>query len=171
MDREAGKEKKHVILVLISPLWHFFHRFVKQNKTSDSNSLPGGNKSASEKQRQKRGSWGGSACQIADLVLLNDFLMYILLLYYFTISGSLLVLFFPSITIDPSNIHGLVSRKESHMSVKSSSSVELGSLYRQIEVSAFVTVGCGAGAGLWESNVNYNVNSFLITEAHMNDKT
>ncbi|XP_076594554.1 regulator of G-protein signaling 14 isoform X1 [Chaetodon auriga] len=63
----------------------------KKNKTSDSNSLPGG-KSASEKQRQKRGSWG-----------------------------------------DASNIHGLVTRKELHTSVKSSSSVELGSLYRQIE--------------------------------------
>ncbi|XP_037635516.1 regulator of G-protein signaling 14-like isoform X2 [Sebastes umbrosus] len=49
------------------------------NKLSDSNSLPGG-KSASEKQRQKRESWG-----------------------------------------------------ESHMSVKSTSSVELGSLFRQIE--------------------------------------
>ncbi|XP_041799877.1 regulator of G-protein signaling 14 isoform X2 [Chelmon rostratus] len=63
----------------------------KKNKTSDSNSLPGA-KSASEKQRQKRGSWG-----------------------------------------DASNIHGLVTRKELHTSVKSSSSVELGSLYRQIE--------------------------------------
>ncbi|KAM8733628.1 regulator of G-protein signaling 14 isoform 3-T3 [Acanthopagrus schlegelii] len=63
----------------------------KKNKTSDSNSLPG-EKSASEKQRQKRGSWG-----------------------------------------DASNIHGLVPGKELHMSVKSSSSVELGSLYRQIE--------------------------------------
>ncbi|XP_035525642.1 regulator of G-protein signaling 14 isoform X1 [Morone saxatilis] len=51
----------------------------KKNKISDTHSLPGG-KSASEKQRQKRGSWG-----------------------------------------------------ELHMSVKSSSSVELGSLYRQIE--------------------------------------
>ncbi|KAM9357283.1 regulator of G-protein signaling 14 [Symphorus nematophorus] len=65
--------------------------FSDKKKTSDSNSLPGG-KSASEKQRQKRGSWG-----------------------------------------DASNIHGLVPRKELHMSVKSSSSVELGSLYRQIE--------------------------------------
>ncbi|KAI3351802.1 hypothetical protein L3Q82_020636, partial [Scortum barcoo] len=54
----------------------------KKKNTSDSNSLPSG-KSASEKQRQKRGSWG-----------------------------------------DPANIH---------LSVKSSSSVELGSLYRQIE--------------------------------------
>ncbi|XP_054453842.1 regulator of G-protein signaling 14-like isoform X2 [Anoplopoma fimbria] len=61
------------------------------NKKSDSNSLPGG-KTSSEKQGQKRGSWG-----------------------------------------DESNIHGSVSRKESHVSVKSSSSVELGSLYRQIE--------------------------------------
>ncbi|XP_070769234.1 regulator of G-protein signaling 14 [Enoplosus armatus] len=60
---------------------------LSDKKTSDSNSLPGG-KSASEKQRRKRGSWG-----------------------------------------DPSNIHGSVS----HMSVKSTSSVELGSLYRQIE--------------------------------------
>nr|XP_046262203.1 regulator of G-protein signaling 14 isoform X2 [Scatophagus argus] len=61
-------------------------------KTSDSNSLAGG-RSASEKQRQKRGSWG-----------------------------------------DASNNNGLVPRKEfSNMSVKSSSSVELGSLYRQIE--------------------------------------
>ncbi|KAM7000321.1 regulator of G-protein signaling 14 isoform 2-T2 [Tautogolabrus adspersus] len=34
---------------------------------------------------------------------------------------------------DLSNIHGLVSRTDSHLSVKSSSSVELNSLYRQIE--------------------------------------
>ncbi|KAG7230263.1 hypothetical protein INR49_024367 [Caranx melampygus] len=63
----------------------------KKNKKSDSNSLPGA-KSASEKQRQKRGSWG-----------------------------------------DTSNIESAVSRKESHMSVKSTSSVELGSLYRHME--------------------------------------
>ncbi|XP_022045199.1 regulator of G-protein signaling 14 isoform X1 [Acanthochromis polyacanthus] len=63
----------------------------KKNKKSNSNSLPGG-KSASEKQRQKRGSWG-----------------------------------------DASNIHGSGPRKEAHMSVKSTSSVELGSIYRQIE--------------------------------------
>ncbi|XP_068445785.1 regulator of G-protein signaling 14 [Clinocottus analis] len=63
-----------------------------QNKKSESNSLPGG-KTVSEKQGQKRGSWG-----------------------------------------DASNNNTLVSRIESHMSVKSSSgSVELGSLYRQIE--------------------------------------
>lgn len=64
---------------------------LSDKKKLDSNSLPGG-KSASDKQRQKRGSWG-----------------------------------------DASNIHGLVPRKELHMSVKSSSSVELGALYRQIE--------------------------------------
>ncbi|XP_042349718.1 regulator of G-protein signaling 14 isoform X2 [Plectropomus leopardus] len=58
-----------------------------RSSKSDSNSLPGG-KSASEKQRQKRGSWG-----------------------------------------DASDIHASVS----HMSVKSSSSVELGSVYRQTE--------------------------------------
>ncbi|XP_035804695.2 regulator of G-protein signaling 14 isoform X2 [Amphiprion ocellaris] len=63
----------------------------KKNKKLNSNSLPGG-KSASEKQRQKRGSWG-----------------------------------------DASNIHGSGPQKESHMSVKSTSSVELGSIYRQIE--------------------------------------
>ncbi|XP_071314043.1 regulator of G-protein signaling 14 isoform X3 [Trachinotus anak] len=63
----------------------------KKNKKSDSNSLPGG-KSASEKQRQKRGSWG-----------------------------------------DTSNTQSPISQKESHMTVKSTSSVELGSLYRQIE--------------------------------------
>ncbi|KAF1384619.1 hypothetical protein PFLUV_G00122090 [Perca fluviatilis] len=63
----------------------------KKNKKSCSNSLPGG-KSASEKQRQKRDSWG-----------------------------------------DASNTHSSVSRKESNMSVKSSSSVELGSLYQQME--------------------------------------
>ncbi|XP_028272517.1 regulator of G-protein signaling 14 isoform X3 [Parambassis ranga] len=34
---------------------------------------------------------------------------------------------------DTSNTQGSVSRKESHMSVKSTSSVELGSLYRQLE--------------------------------------
>uniref|UniRef100_UPI0037E71A99 regulator of G-protein signaling 14-like isoform X2 n=1 Tax=Semicossyphus pulcher TaxID=241346 RepID=UPI0037E71A99 len=56
----------------------------KKNKSDSS--------SASEKQRQKRGSWG-----------------------------------------DPSNIRDLVLRTDSHLSVKSSSSVELGSLYRQIE--------------------------------------
>ncbi|XP_032383942.1 regulator of G-protein signaling 14 isoform X2 [Etheostoma spectabile] len=63
----------------------------KKNKKSGSNSLPSG-KSASEKQRQKRDSWG-----------------------------------------DASNTHSSVSRKESNMSVKSNSSVELGSLYQQIE--------------------------------------
>ncbi|XP_039975158.1 regulator of G-protein signaling 14 isoform X2 [Xiphias gladius] len=63
----------------------------KKNKKSGSNSLPGG-KCASEKQRQKRGSWG-----------------------------------------DASNTQGAVLQNESHMSVKSTSSVELGSLYRQIE--------------------------------------
>ncbi|KAK9518005.1 hypothetical protein VZT92_023334 [Zoarces viviparus] len=63
----------------------------KKNKKLDSNSLPSG-KTASEKQGQKRGSWG-----------------------------------------DSSNNHGSVSRREAHASVKSSSSVELGSLYRQIE--------------------------------------
>lgn len=67
--------------------------------------------------------------------------------------GSFLGPFFPSVTIDASNIHGLVTRKELHTSVKSSSSVELGSLYRQIEVSAFVTIALGAGAGLREINV------------------
>ncbi|KAM4555743.1 regulator of G-protein signaling 14 isoform 2-T2 [Odontesthes bonariensis] len=62
-----------------------------KNKNVDSNSLPGA-KSASEKQRQKRGSWG-----------------------------------------DGSNVQGSGPRKETNMSVKSNSSVELGSLYRQIE--------------------------------------
>ncbi|KAM3612999.1 uncharacterized protein V6R79_018554 [Siganus canaliculatus] len=62
-----------------------------KSKTSNSSSLPGG-KIASDKQHQKRGSWG-----------------------------------------DASAIHGLISKKEQHMSIKSSSSVELGSLYRQIE--------------------------------------
>ncbi|XP_026213415.1 regulator of G-protein signaling 14 isoform X2 [Anabas testudineus] len=63
----------------------------KKNKKSDSNSLPVG-KSATEKQRNKRGSWG-----------------------------------------DASNTQGSHSRKDPHMSVKSTSSVELGSLYRQLE--------------------------------------
>ncbi|XP_071373419.1 regulator of G-protein signaling 14a isoform X3 [Centroberyx affinis] len=63
----------------------------KKNRKPDSNSSPGG-KSAAEKQRQKRGSWG-----------------------------------------DMSTTHAVVARKESQMSVKSTSSVELGSLYRQTE--------------------------------------
>ncbi|XP_034398920.1 regulator of G-protein signaling 14-like isoform X1 [Cyclopterus lumpus] len=64
----------------------------KKNKKSDSNSLPG-EETASEKQGQKRGSWG-----------------------------------------DASDNHSSVSQKESHLSVKSSSSsVGPGSLYRQIE--------------------------------------
>ncbi|KAK1904841.1 Regulator of G-protein signaling 14 [Dissostichus eleginoides] len=63
----------------------------KKNRKSDSNSFPVG-RSASEKQQQKRGSWG-----------------------------------------DSTNIHGSVSQKESHLSVKPNSGVELGSLYRQIE--------------------------------------
>ncbi|XP_026185384.1 LOW QUALITY PROTEIN: regulator of G-protein signaling 14 [Mastacembelus armatus] len=62
----------------------------KKNK-KDSNSLPSG-KSASEKQRPERGSWG-----------------------------------------DAYKTQGLVSRKESQMSVKSTSNVELHSLYRQME--------------------------------------
>ncbi|XP_076594555.1 regulator of G-protein signaling 14 isoform X2 [Chaetodon auriga] len=87
IDDTAKTEEKD----LEQPTPDMFNKAQTQNKTSDSNSLPGG-KSASEKQRQKRGSWG-----------------------------------------DASNIHGLVTRKELHTSVKSSSSVELGSLYRQIE--------------------------------------
>ncbi|KAG7518683.1 regulator of G-protein signaling 14 isoform X3 [Solea senegalensis] len=65
-----------------------------KNKKADSNSLPG-NKNASEKQRQKRGSWG-----------------------------------------DTSIVQGAHFHKDPHMSVKSTSSVELGSLYRQTDVSA-----------------------------------
>lgn len=59
---------------------------------------------------------------------------------YFTVTllFSLLVSFL-FITTDTSNTQGSVSQKESHMSVKSTSSVELGSLYRQIEVSVPVT--------------------------------
>ncbi|XP_063732470.1 regulator of G-protein signaling 14-like isoform X3 [Eleginops maclovinus] len=63
----------------------------KKNRKSDSNSFSVG-RSASEKQQQKRGSWG-----------------------------------------DTTNIQGSVSRKEAQLSVKSSSGVELGSLYWQIE--------------------------------------
>ncbi|XP_041653497.1 regulator of G-protein signaling 14 isoform X2 [Cheilinus undulatus] len=63
----------------------------KKKNMPDSSSLSGG-KSASEKQRQKRGSWG-----------------------------------------DSSNIRGLVPKTDSHLSVKSNSSVELSSLYRQME--------------------------------------
>ncbi|KAF7668451.1 hypothetical protein LDENG_00012040 [Lucifuga dentata] len=64
----------------------------KKNKKSGSNSSLGG-KSAAEKQRHKRGSWG-----------------------------------------DESHSHASASsQKESHMSVKLTSSVELGSFYRQIE--------------------------------------
>ncbi|XP_029971813.1 regulator of G-protein signaling 14 isoform X2 [Salarias fasciatus] len=62
-----------------------------KKKKSDSNSLPSG-KSASEKQRQKRGSWG-----------------------------------------DASNTQGSIFRKEFHMPIKSTSSVELGSLYSNAE--------------------------------------
>ncbi|XP_032411005.1 LOW QUALITY PROTEIN: regulator of G-protein signaling 14 [Xiphophorus hellerii] len=61
----------------------------KKNRKSDSNSLPSGT-SVSEKQRQKRGSWG-----------------------------------------DASNGSGPL--KQSNMSIKSTSSVELGSLCRQME--------------------------------------
>ncbi|XP_054890706.1 regulator of G-protein signaling 14 isoform X2 [Poeciliopsis prolifica] len=61
----------------------------KKNRKTDSNSLPSGT-SVSEKQRQKRGSWG-----------------------------------------DPSNGSGPL--KQSNMSIKSTSSVELGSLCRQME--------------------------------------
>lgn len=77
----------------------------KKNK----NSLQSG-KSASEKQRQKRGSWG-----------------------------------------------------ESHMPVKSTSSVELGTLYRQIEVSAFVHRIC---TGQWEK-LHFKIHEEY---AHMNNK-
>ncbi|XP_062281165.1 regulator of G-protein signaling 14 isoform X1 [Scomber scombrus] len=61
----------------------------RKNKKSDNKQ---GGKSASEKHRQKRGSWG-----------------------------------------DTSNTHVSASQKESHMPIKSTSSVELGALYRQIE--------------------------------------
>ncbi|XP_047210087.1 regulator of G-protein signaling 14 isoform X1 [Girardinichthys multiradiatus] len=63
----------------------------KKNQKSNSNSLPVG-KSASEKQRQERGSWG-----------------------------------------DASNRPGSGPLKESNMSINSTSSVELGSLCRQME--------------------------------------
>ncbi|XP_014893729.1 regulator of G-protein signaling 14-like isoform X1 [Poecilia latipinna] len=63
----------------------------KKNRKSDSNSLPSG-KSVSEKQRQKRGSWG-----------------------------------------DASNGQGSGPLKQSNMSIKSTSNVELGSLCRQME--------------------------------------
>lgn len=66
-----------------------------------------------------------------------------------------LTLFSPSVTTDASNIHGVV---------KASSSVELGSLYRQIEVSAFVTIGFGTCLS------EISVNNLVITEAHMNNK-
>ncbi|XP_053180175.1 regulator of G-protein signaling 14 isoform X2 [Scomber japonicus] len=61
----------------------------RKNKKSDNKQ---GGKSASEKHRQKRGSWG-----------------------------------------DTSNTHVSASQKESHMPIKSTSSVELGALYRQIQ--------------------------------------
>uniref|UniRef100_A0A3B5KVV7 Regulator of G protein signaling 14a n=1 Tax=Xiphophorus couchianus TaxID=32473 RepID=A0A3B5KVV7_9TELE len=63
----------------------------KKNRKSDSNSLPSGT-SVSEKQRQKRGSWGGSSGHMSNRPL-----------------------------------------KQSNMSIKSTSSVELGSLCRQME--------------------------------------
>ncbi|XP_059202731.1 regulator of G-protein signaling 14 [Centropristis striata] len=91
----ASVEGKPLPQLCTEPLhmgsWEDVTRSPLNDKQSDSNSLPGG-KSASEKRRQKRGSWG-----------------------------------------DASNVHSSVARKESHMSVKSSSSVELGSLYRQVE--------------------------------------
>ncbi|CAN9514935.1 unnamed protein product [Ophioblennius macclurei] len=65
--------------------------FGPMKKKSESNSLPSG-KSASDKQRQKRGSWG-----------------------------------------DGSNAQGSVFRKELHMPIKSTSSVELGALYSNVE--------------------------------------
>ncbi|XP_074529355.1 regulator of G-protein signaling 14-like isoform X2 [Halichoeres trimaculatus] len=63
----------------------------KKINMSDSSSFSSG-KSASEKQRQKRGSWG-----------------------------------------DTSNMRGLVPRTDFNLTVKSNSSVELSSLYRQLE--------------------------------------
>uniref|UniRef100_A0A3Q4GWU3 Regulator of G protein signaling 14a n=1 Tax=Neolamprologus brichardi TaxID=32507 RepID=A0A3Q4GWU3_NEOBR len=47
---------------------------LREKKKSDPNSFLGG-KSASEKQRQKRGSWGGNVCQMTHLMLLC-YLMY-----------------------------------------------------------------------------------------------
>lgn len=61
------------------------------------------------------------------------------------------------VTIDTPNNHVLLSQKELNPSVKSSSSVELGSLYRQIEVSA----------GMTERLEKHNV---LPLEELMNDK-
>lgn len=48
-------------------------------------------------------------------------------------------LFFLQVTIDASNSFGLASRKDAEMPTKSSSSVELGPLYWQLEVGAVVT--------------------------------
>uniref|UniRef100_A0A8D2ZN73 Regulator of G protein signaling 14a n=1 Tax=Scophthalmus maximus TaxID=52904 RepID=A0A8D2ZN73_SCOMX len=48
---------------------------------------------------------------------------------------------------DPSNAQGAVSQKESHMSPKSTSSVELGSLYRQIENGRSSPRSLDAGSG------------------------
>lgn len=53
--------------------------------------------------------------------------------------------------------------KESHMPVKSTSSVELGTLYRQIEVSAFVHRIC---TGQWEK-LHFKIHEEY---AHMNNK-
>lgn len=107
-------------------VWHLFHRCLQQSKKSDPNSFLGG-KSASEKQRQKRGSWGGNVCQMTHLMLLW-YLMYIFWLY----------LFLNLINNNDSNSYGVVSWKESHLSIKSTSSVELGSICRHMEVSTFI---------------------------------
>lgn len=64
--------------------------------------------------------------------------MLYLYVYYVTSSYilPLALSWFVFSTIDSTNIHGSVSRKETHLSAKPNSGVELGSLYRQIEVSA-----------------------------------
>lgn len=57
VNERMDKKWKYQISFWPLPQHYFYHIFLTQSKSSDSNSLPGG-KSASE----KRGSWGGSVC-------------------------------------------------------------------------------------------------------------
>lgn len=96
---------------------------------------------------RKEDPWEVVSVSAAGLVLVQSAFMYILLLYLtIPLWCSPPPPFSPWITKDTSINNTPVSRKDLHLQTKSSSSVELGSLYRQIEVSAAGTTGLEAPA-------------------------
>lgn len=81
-------------------------------------------------------------------MLVQSAFMYLLLLYLTIPLWCSPPSLSPWITKDASISNTPVSRKDLHLQTKSSSSVELGSLYRQTEVSTAGTAGFEAPATL-----------------------